>query len=157
MGDFDIMKSVKMQDSDRIRMTDRDLIRLNSAAHFFVNHSRDGLILSRLVGAPPLKLSKWSETSHWASALKLWGYTGNPALEGEEFHRQVQRSRVRKSLNWAGYLWRRLWSGKPNSKLREFLGDDNGDILTDGRGDKLAGIASARGTRRDSPPSYEVD
>ena len=146
MGDFDIM-----------RMTDRDLIRLNSAAHFFVNHSRDGMIISQLVGTPPWRLSNWSETSHWASALKLWGYTGNPALDGEEFWRQVKKSRVRRSLNWAGYLWRRLWSGKPNRKLREVLGDDNGDILTDDHGEKLAGIASARGTRRDSPPNYEVD
>ena len=109
------------------------------------------MIISHLLCTSPWKLSKWSETSHWASALKLWGYRGNPALEGDEFHRQLGLGIMRRSLKKAGYLWRRLFLGKPIGALRDVLTDDNGDILTDGRGEIL------KGTRKDSPPNYEVD
>ena len=128
------------------KWTERDLVRMNAGAHFFVFHSKDGMVISELVQVAPWKLNKWTETEAWEKALRLWSYGGDVRCRGKEFNRQVGLGIMRLSLKKAGYLWKKLF-GEHNAYLKEFLGDDYPAV------EKSVVFPD----RRDSPPNYEVD
>ena len=83
--------------------------RLQFAAHLFVFTTKDGMIISHLTHVLPSKLYQWATTEAWKDAPLCWGYTGDCRIEGEDFHRQVGLSLMKRSLQEAERLWKELF------------------------------------------------
>ena len=103
--------------------------RLQFAAHFFVFTTKDGMIISHLTHVLPSKLYQWATTEAWKDAPLCWGYTGDCRIEGEEFHRQVGLSLMKRSLQEAERLWKELFGvSESKERLNQFFGSEVSSI-----------------------------
>ena len=85
-------------------------MRIYFAAYLFVSVSKNGNLISKLLGVKEHTLHKWSQTEMWKEALLFWGYGGDHEVQGEAFRREVGLWKVNNSLKYAARLWRKMFS-----------------------------------------------
>ena len=102
----------KLSRTERVRQG-----RILVASYHFLHTSRDGLVISNLVGISPYTLHKISQREEWYFALRFWKrkkYTGKTEIEGEAYRHEVAQKcmklRIKSDFKRAFKKWKQLFS-----------------------------------------------
>ena len=118
-----MLNSLSKSEHKRERKRHARYLKILFAAYHFLNTSRDGAVIARIIGAKPIDLYRWSQSQNWTNAIQYWNpeFKGDTQLQGEYFKSVVGDGIVKRSLQHASRMWKALFAGRETRELQKTL------------------------------------